>query len=352
MAVILAIDDSLTDLTMIQQFLPNHQVLVAGDGEQGLQMLDRHPETDLVLLDLSMPKMNGFEFLDQCKLLRLEIPVIILTNSEEVDKEIQGLGKGAVDYIRKPLNFRSLQKRIDVQLRLEYATRQIKAHNRQLEELVEKRTMEIRKINGITINALVRLLEVRNIESSNHSRRTQVMMELLCRQLQSEPDVRYHLSDKYIQELIATTPLHDIGKVGIPDSILLKPGRLDPHEISIMREHVDKGVEALDYSIDSEDAKISFIETARELIASHHEWFDGSGYPSGIKAEAIPLSGRLMAVIDVYDALTSKRVYKDALNHEQALCVMQDEAQRHFDPVVFRNFLVIAQEVQSELQKS
>jgi len=350
-AVILAIDDSLTDLTMIQYILSSHQVLVASDGQQGLQMLSRHPETDLILLDLRMPVMDGFSFLDKMSSLGLDTPVIILTNSEEVDKEILGLDKGAVDFIRKPLNFQALKKRIDVQLRLKQATEQIRQHNRHLEDLVQQRTAEIRRTNEITINALVRLLEIRNIETSNHSRRTKIMMQMLCEALQNHPKDGYQLSERDIQELVETAPLHDIGKVGIPDNILLKPGRLEQAEIVIMREHVLKGVEALDYSLETDDAKISFIETARELIASHHEWFDGSGYPNGLDHDKIPLSGRLMAVIDVYDALTSKRVYKEAMSHKKALEVMQSEAERHFDPVIFQTFLSIADTIHDQLKQ-
>ncbi|MDD3929693.1 MAG: response regulator [Sphaerochaeta sp.] len=351
MAVILAIDDSLTDLTMIEYILSSHQVLVARDGQEGLSMLKEHPETDLILLDLRMPVMDGFAFLDKMGPLGIEIPVIILTNSEEVDKEILGLDKGAMDFIRKPLNFQALQKRIEVQLRLKQATEQIRQHNRMLEEQVQQRTAEIRKTNEITINALVRLLEIRNVESSDHSRRTKVMMQLLCEELQKHPKDGYQLSEKDIQELVDTAPLHDIGKVGIPDNILLKPDRLEQAEIVIMREHVLKGVEALDYSIETSDAKISFIETARELIASHHEWFDGSGYPNGLDHDKIPLSGRLMAVIDVYDALTSKRVYKEAMSHQKAIEVMRSEAERHFDPVIFQAFLKISNAIQAALNK-
>jgi putative two-component system response regulator len=341
-STILAIDDSVTDLTMIQNMLSFHTILTAENGEKGLQMLSEHPETDLVLLDLHMPKMDGFAFLDQFNTLSLEIPVIILTNSEEIEKEILGLEKGAVDYIRKPLNFRSLQKRIELQLTLKHTTEQIQEHNKQLERLVEKRTEEIRKTTAITINALVRLLEIRNVESSDHSKRTKNMMRNLCEELQKQENEAYHLSERAIQELVDTAPLHDIGKVGIPDSILLKPARLTKEETKIMQQHVRNGVEALDYGSDEAEAPISFIETARSLIASHHEWYDGSGYPVGLKNSKIPLSRRLMAVIDVYDALTSKRVYKEALSHDEAIEVMKKEAHRHFDPVVFQAFLTIA----------
>ncbi len=342
MSVILAIDDSSTDLTMIQSTLSCCTVLTARDGKEGLQMLSKHPEIDLILLDLHMPKMDGFAFLDQCKVLSVEIPIIILTNSEEIEKEILGLDKGAVDFIRKPLNFRSLQRRIELQLNLKQANKQMLEYNKQLERLVEERTQEIRKTTAITINALVRLLEIRNVETSDHSKRTKNMMRHLCEELQKQDDESYHLTDKAIQELVDTAPLHDIGKVGIPDSILLKPGRLTIEETKLMRQHVRNGVEALDYGTDKKEAPISFIETARSIIASHHEWYDGSGYPVGLKDSKIPLSGRLMAVIDVFDALTSKRVYKDALSHEEAIQVMKEEAPRHFDPTVFQAFLSIA----------
>ncbi|MGH0053576.1 MAG: HD domain-containing phosphohydrolase [Sphaerochaetaceae bacterium] len=344
MALILVVDDSATDITMIQYMLSCYTVLTAQDGEQGLQKLHEHTDIDLILLDLHMPKMDGFTFLDRFNTLQIEIPIIILTNSEEIDKEILGLEKGAVDFIRKPLNFRSLQKRIEIQLKLKQANKQIKEHNKLLEQLVEKRTEEIRKTTAITINALVRLLETRNVETSNHSKRTKTMMRHLCRELQREKAAYdpYHLSEREIQELVDTAPLHDIGKVGIPDHILLKPGRLTNEETTIMQQHVIKGIEALDYGIDKAENPISFIETARSLIAGHHEWYDGSGYPVGLTGSEIPLPGRLMAVIDVYDALTSKRVYKEALAHAEAIEVMKKEAQRHFDPVIFQAFLSIA----------
>ncbi len=345
MAVILAVDDSITDLTMIKNFLSAHTLLTACDGKAGLEMIQKHSEIDLILLDLHMPNMDGFEFLEKCRQDRNQIPVMILTNSEEVENEIRGLEAGAVDFIRKPLNFLSLQKRIAMQVRLLQARKKIVEYSHHLEELVQKRTAEIRRTNEITITALVRLLEARSIESSDHSVRTQVMMEKLCRRIRKIGDSRYHLSEAEIRELVATAPLHDIGKVGIPDAILLKPGRLNPDEILIMREHVSKGVEALEYSLEREEAKISFIEKAKELISSHHEWYDGSGYPSGLKGQEIPLSGRLMAVIDVYDALTHKRVYKDTLSHQEALSIMREEAERHFDPLIFSSFIEVAEEL-------
>ncbi len=344
MAVILAVDDSHTDRTIIASFLVDHEVLTASNGAEGLSIVESRPDIDLILLDLHMPKMNGFEFLEQCSHRDFRVPVMILTNSEELDNEIKGLEMGAVDYVRKPLNFLSLQKRIEMQLRILQGRREIVEYNRHLEEVVEQRTAEVRRTNEITIAALVRLLEIRSIETSDHSVRTRMMMGKLARKVSAKGEDGYKLTERAIQDLVATAPLHDIGKVGIPDAVLLKPGRLDDTELEIMRTHVIRGVEALEYSLEESEAKISFIETAKELIASHHEWFDGSGYPAGLKGTDIPLGGRLMAVIDVYDALTHKRVYKDALSHTDALAVMAEEAGRHFDPVVFDCFISIVED--------
>jgi putative two-component system response regulator len=293
-----------------------------------------------------MPVLDGFGVLEELHKQNIDIPVIILTNTDEIEMEIKGLELGAVDYIRKPLNMLALNKRVDIQLRLKVANQNIRQNNKILEETVRLRTKEVLKTNEITINALIRLLEVRNIESSNHSKRTKSMMEVMCKELKRLDIPNYQLNEQQILDLIHTAPLHDIGKVGIPDSILLKKGKLNPEEFEIMKRHVKFGVEALEFGTGSEIIKFDFIETAKELIGFHHEWFDGSGYPNGLSGTAIPLPGRLMAIIDVYDALTSKRVYKEALPHDEAMKILYEEKNRHFDPVIFQTFLNVQTEIQ------
>ncbi|PKL12570.1 MAG: two-component system response regulator [Spirochaetae bacterium HGW-Spirochaetae-8] len=345
MPVILVVDDSQTDVLLITSILKDFETITAFDGMQALETIDSAIPVDLILLDLHMPRLDGFSVLAALQERQNEIPVIILTNLDEIDNEIRGLELGAVDYIRKPLNFLSLRKRIEVHLRLRNATWLVKEHNRLLEETVKRRTAEVVRTNEITINALVRLLEVRHIETSNHSRRTKWMMQALCDHLVAFHRPGYDLTEKVIEDLVNTAPLHDIGKVGVPDSILLKPGRLDPAEFEIMKSHVEHGVEALEYRMESTDAPISFIEMAKEIIQCHHEWYDGSGYPKGLAGQDIPLPGRLMAIIDVYDALTSRRVYKDAISHQQALAILKRETNSHFDPVVMEAFIQAQDEI-------
>lgn len=348
MARILAVDDSNLDLTMIRNFLSGYTLMTSGNGKEALETIAVDPEYDLILLDLMMPVMNGFEFLDNIREMGITTPVIILTNSEDVENEVLGLEKGAVDYVRKPLNFFSLRKRIELQLRLLEAKREIIEYSRHLEELVYKRTVKIRRAHDITVSALVRLLETRSIESKDHSLRARRMMYLLGEKVSSSGDEGYQLTENQLKELAVTAPLHDIGKVGVPDSILLKPGKLDENELRVMRTHVEKGVESLEYGQKADEEPISFIETAKTIIATHHEWYDGSGYPAGLAGQQIPLAGRLMAVIDVYDALTHERVYKKAMPHEEALSIMRQEAERHFDPFIFSCFIEIADTLRGE----
>ncbi|AEV27935.1 response regulator containing a CheY-like receiver domain and an HD-GYP domain [Sphaerochaeta pleomorpha str. Grapes] len=345
MNTILIVDDSNTDSILIGAMLRSNFVMYAKDGIQALEIVASGQHIDLILLDLHMPLLDGFGVMAELNKLKNEIPVMILTNSDEIEKEIKGLELGAVDYIRKPLNILALNKRVDIQLKLIEATKNIKHNNKILEETVRLRTREVLKTNEITINALIRLLEIRNIESSNHSKRTQAMMEVLCKEIVGLDLPGYYLDEKQILDLIHTAPLHDIGKVGIPDSILLKKGKLNPEEFEIMKRHVKFGVEALEFGTSGETFKFDFIKTAKELIGSHHEWFDGSGYPNGLAGTAIPLSGRLMAIIDVYDALTSKRIYKEAMTHQEAMAILYEEKESHFDPVVFQAFLHMQMEI-------
>ena len=222
---ILVVDDSKTDVVMIMSILSNYELLVAYDGIEAMKIIEAEPEIELIILDLNMPRMNGFQVLEELQKKKEyeHIATLILTNYDETENEIRGLDLGAVDYIRKPLNFQSLQKRIEVHLHLQAAKKCLKENNIVLEKTVQERTKELKLTRDVTVNALIGLLEVRNIESSNHTKRTQLMMINLCQHLSKKDAYKDILTEAYIKELYDTAPLHDIGKVGIPDKILLKP---------------------------------------------------------------------------------------------------------------------------------
>jgi len=345
---LLIVDDSKTDSMMLSNMLKDYDLRTACDGVEAMEMLEREQDIDIMILDINMPRMNGFEVLEAIhKNPKYHgIATLILTNYDEIDNEIRGLELGAVDYIRKPLNLRSLLKRIDLHSSLKSTQKALEQHNFILENAVQERTRELNLTRDVTIQALVGLLEIRDIESSNHTRRTQWMMKALCEHLRTVPPFNDVLTDAYISELFSTAPLHDIGKVGIPDHILLKPGKLTPEEFEIMKKHTTYGVDALKLAGHG-STTLSFIRTALEIVGTHHEKFDGSGYPSGLSGKSIPLSGRLMAIIDVYDALVSQRVYKPAFPHQTAMEIIGGERGKHFDPGLVDAFFEIETEIQS-----
>lgn len=345
-AKILIVDDSKTDMIIIQNMLNDYQPLCAYDGFEAMTMIEQQGDIDLIILDLNMPRMDGFEVLKALQMnpLYTKIPTLILTNYDETENEVKGLDLGAVDYIRKPLNMESLRKRIEVHLNLRNGRQCVEEANLVLEEIVNRRTKELVLSRDITIHALIGLLEVRNAESSNHTIRTQWMMKTLCEYLSTKPEYEQILTKEYVEELFKTAPLHDIGKVGIPDNILLKPGKLDREEFEIIKKHTTYGVEALSYNL-KDAQEVTFIHTAIEIVRTHHEKYDGTGYPAGLKGEEIPLCGRIMAIVDVYDALVSKRVYKASFTHKEALDIIKNEQGKHFDPVIVDAFMEIEQKI-------
>ena len=345
MIKVLIVDDSRAEIVLITELLHDMEVESAQDGVEALAKLEQEARYDIILLDLYMPRLDGFGVLERLRERASSPPVIILTNADEVDMEVRGLDMGAVDYIRKPVNRKSLHKRIEIQLALRDSDRIIREHNETLQREVAQRTEEALQATEITIHSLIQLLEVRNIETSNHAKRSSRMMAILCNGLQEQQIEGYELSEKTVQELVRTAPLHDIGKVGIPDSILLKPARLTEEEYAIMKQHVLYGVKALEYQSSGSEEAIAFIGTAKLIILHHHERYDGTGYPQGLSGDDIPLPGRLMAIIDVYDALTSDRVYKKAITHEQALEIIRQERGRHFDPVITDVFISLGDRI-------
>ena len=216
--------------------------------------------------------------------------------------------------------------------------------NVRLEIEVEKRTRKIQDAQDATIVTLASLVETRDNETGNHIRRTQYYVRALARKLQAHPAFAGYLVERQIDIIFKSAPLHDIGKVGIPDGILLKPAKLDPEEFEIMKTHTTLGYKAIENAERQLGMTVEFLACAKEIALSHHEKWDGSGYPEGLAGNRIPISARLMAVADVYDALTSRRVYKDAMGHDEAIAIIMEGRGKHFDPDVVDAFATITGE--------
>ena len=339
---VLVVDDTPDNLALMADLLRDTcKVRVANSGERALKLVSTGLPPDLILLDIMMPGMDGYEVLRRLKAEEAtrHIPVIFLTAKTDTEDERVGLELGAVDYLTKPVSHAILQARVRNHLALKAQADFLRDKSAFLEAEVAKRTREVQAVQDVTIQALASLAETRDNETGNHIRRTQHYVRALAEHLKSHPQFASQLTDDYVQGLFKSAPLHDIGKVGIPDRILLKPGKLTDEEFAIMKTHTTLGRDALEHAEQQLGANVPFLGIAKEIAYSHQEKYDGSGYPQGISGDAIPLSARLMAVADVYDALISRRVYKAALPHEQAVAILAEGRGRHFDPDVLDAFL-------------
>jgi len=344
---VLIVDDTAENITLINGLLKDqYRTRVATNGERALALAAAKPLPDLILLDIMMPGMDGYEV---CRRLKADagmkhIPVIFLTAKVEVEDEQKGFDVGAVDYITKPISPPIVLARVKTHLTLKSAADFLRDKNAFLETEVTKRTREVQVVQDVTIMAMASLAETRDNETGNHIRRTQNYVRALAKKLQSNPKFAAALDDATVEILYKSAPLHDIGKVGIPDRILLKPGKLTPEEFEVMKTHTTLGRDAILAAEGLIDAPSSFLRLAREIAYSHQEKWDGSGYPQGLAGETIPLSARLMAIADVYDALISRRVYKAPMPHDKAVAIIREGRDRHFDPVMVDAFLQIEHE--------
>lgn len=340
--LVLIVDDNPENLTVIGELLqPEHAVRAANSGLRALRLARLAPHPDLILLDVMMPEMDGYEVLQQLRAdpETADIPVIFLTALNGSDDEERGLLKGAMDYITKPIRPPILLARVRTQLELKQARDLMRDRNQWLEAEVTRRMAENQRIQDVTIHALARLAETRDNETGNHILRTQEYVRTLARRLQRNPRFADRIDDRLVALLAKSAPLHDIGKVGIPDRILLKPARLDAEEWAIMKTHAQLGADALAHAERDVAYPVEFLQCAKQIARSHHERWDGLGYPDGLAGEAIPLPARLMALADVYDALISQRVYKPPFPHEQAFAMIVADRGRHFDPDVVDAFV-------------
>lgn len=346
--VILIVDDTPDNLMLMNGLLKNvYRTKLANGGERALQLAVSEPIPDIMLLDVMMPGLNGYEV---CRKMKenprtVGIPVIFLTARAEADDERIGFAVGGADYITKPVNPMVVEARVRTHLQNKAARDFLADQNAYLEQEVAKRTREVARIQDVTIQAMASLAETRDNETGNHISRTQHYIRVLATRLKDHPRFSAFLADDSIELLFKSAPLHDIGKVGIPDAVLLKPGKLTDAEFEIMKTHTTLGRDAILAAEKRLDESNDFLRYAREIAYSHQEKWDGSGYPEGLAGDAIPISARLMAVADVYDALISKRVYKPAFPHEEALRIIREGKGKHFDPDIVDAFMEIESEV-------
>ena len=343
---VLMVDDNPTNLQVLQATLEGrgYRLLAARDGASALAVATK-AMPDLILLDIMMPEMDGYEV---CRRLKtdpatFEIPIIFLSALTQTEDKVKGLELGAVDYITKPFQPEEVIARVNTHLTLRCLQQQLSIANAELTELnenlekkVEERSQELLRSRDSIIFAMAKMTEARDDDTGKHLERICKYTEVLAKELaRTDPSI----TDRWIKVVVKTAALHDIGKVGIPDGILLKKGRLNAQEREIMETHPAIGGDTLLELREEMGGGGPFLSRAIEITLGHHEKWDGSGYPFGIKGEGIALSARLVAVADVYDALVSERVYKAGMSHEDASRLIQEGAGKHFDPRVVEAFL-------------
>jgi putative two-component system response regulator len=351
---LLVVDDTPGNLALMNALLRDlYSVSLASHGEQALQMAASDTPPDLILLDILMPGMDGYEV---CRRLKAQagtrdIPVIFLTAKSDMRDEQQGFELGAVDYISKPISPNIVLARVKAQLIVKASADFLRDRNEDLERLVARRTRDIMAVQDVAIMAMATLAETRDYDTSKHILRTQHYVKALAEQLKSHPRFADSLNEQSINVIFKSTPLHDIGKVGIPERILLKPGDLTPEEQEIMQTHTTLGRDAIEQAEQSLGLKVEFFSVAKQIALSHQEKWDGSGYPQGLSGDSIPLAARLMAVADVYDALISPHIYASGSSHEEAVRKVIEARGTHLDPDMVDAFVAIERTMQAIAQR-
>ena len=345
-ATIMAIDDTPANLKLLEEMLQGrgYRVMQFPRGAMALKAAAKHPP-DLILLDILMPEMDGFEV---CRRLKAdeslkEIPVLFISALDDTESKLQAFSEGGVDYVAKPFQEAEVLARVMTHLELRRVRRELEIHSLHLEDLVREKVQEISDSQLATLVAVSKLAEYRDDETGRHIERTRTFCRMLAQHLRKNRRYAESITDAFIENIYHAAPLHDIGKVGIADHILLKPGKLTTEEFEIIKTHTTIGANTLQ-AVRTRYPKNAFVNMGIALTRSHHEKWDGSGYPDGLVGEDIPLSARIMALADVYDALRSKRPYKKAFSREKARAILEEGVGRHFDPVVVEAFLALETE--------
>ncbi|MEK8026290.1 HD domain-containing phosphohydrolase [Pseudaquabacterium rugosum] len=334
---LLVVDDTPANLALLAHLLDGqYRVQLAPGGAKALELARREPP-DLIILDIMMPELDGYAV---CRALKADartahVPVLFLTALSRPEDESAGFAAGGADFIHKPFNPATVLARVATQLQLKASQDQLRAYNRGLRSALDERLREVDLLREATLHVMVSFAEFRDEDTGHHVKRTQEYVRALGDWLRQQPGSGVTLDDAALELLAKSAPLHDIGKVAIPDGILLKPGRLTTEEFAIMRTHAVRGWEMLQRAAQRMGTSGSdYLRYGMEIARHHHERWDGSGYPDSLAGEAIPLSARLMAVADVYDALISRRPYKAPYPHAEAMAEIIAAAGSHFDPAV------------------
>lgn len=337
---VLVVDDAPANLSLLAGLLnKSYRVKLAPSGAKALELAHRGLP-DLILLDVMMPEMDGYEV---CRRLKADpvtarIPVLFLTAMSQPEDEARGFEVGAADFIQKPISPAIVQARVRTHLQIKAYQDQLARQNLWLQSELEKRLAQVDQLREATLHVMVSFAEFRDEETGNHVKRTQEYVRTLATHLYEQGAHLDVLNSESIDHIAKSAPLHDIGKVAIPDHILLKPGRLNDEELVIMREHAMHGWEMLQRAASRMGDEDGFLHHAMDISRYHHEKWNGSGYPDKLAGDQIPLSARLMAVADVYDALISRRPYKEPMSHERAVAFIHEGCGTHFDPEIVQAF--------------
>jgi putative two-component system response regulator len=337
----MVVDDTPENLVLLARILQpeGYKVMTLPNGRMAIDAVRQKPP-DLILLDIMMPGMDGYEV---CSALKADprtesIPILFISALAEPLDKVKAFSQGGVDYITKPFNLMEVKARVGAHLKLRFLQQDLEDYNNLLEQKVADQVRKISQGHVALITAMTKLAETRDDETGKHIERTQSLCRLLAGRIAAMPEFRKRLSESFVEDMYNASPLHDIGKVAIKDSILLKPGKLTDEEFEIMKTHTTIGKEYLSTAL-AKSPENKFLAVGAEIAGHHHEKWDGSGYPQGQKGEDIPISARIMTLVDVYDALRSKRVYKEAFSHEDSVRIITEGRGSHFDPVMVDVFL-------------
>jgi len=340
---IFLVDDDLTNLTLgIKTLNEHYDVFTLDSCARLLKMLEKHVP-DLILLDVEMPEKNGYQTIELIKSKNefKDIPVIFLTAQSDAENELRGLSLGALDYIIKPFSPPLLLKRIEVHLLLEDQKRVLVNFNKNLQTMIDERTKTVVELKDAYLKTMAELVECRDYATGGHIERTQHYLGILIDALHAKAAYLDEISSWDMNLIIHSAQLHDIGKIAIKDSILQKPGMLNMEEFEEIKKHVPVGEKVIE-KIAKNTTEKEFLDQAKILVATHHEKWNGTGYPRGLREYEIPLQGRLMAIADVYDALASDRPYRKAITHNEVVNIMSENSGKHFDPVLIEVFLGVS----------